>query len=124
MNDMDRKIICAALLVLAKVVVAEVPAFVTDLMAEMRERDASVRCGGSKEGGFFIVGIGTARYRDDDVALSREIAEANAKKKLASVLGQSLQAKSVAAKEMTTKGDKSEVSEFFSSLTETTSERL
>lgn len=124
MKDMDRKIICAALLALAEVVVAEVPAFVTDLMSEMRERDASVRCGGSKEGGFFIVGIGTARYRDDDVALSREIAEANAKKKLASVLGQSLQAKSVAAKEMTTKGDKSEVSEFFSSLTETSVKQL
>lgn len=121
---MVKKIICVTLLALAEVIVAEAPAFVTELTAEMRELGASVRGGCSKEDGIFIVGIGTARYRDDDVALSREIAEANAKKQLASALEQSIRAKDVAAMEMTIKGDKSEVSAFVSSLTETSVRQL
>ena len=105
-------------------ILADVPQPVAALISEMREAGATVRGGVSSELGFFIVGIGHSRYREDDVPLSREIAEANAKKQLASALEQSFRAKDVVALNMTVENDKAEVSAFVSSLTESSVNQL
>lgn len=103
---------------------AEVPQPVSALIAEMRETGSTVRGGMSPELGLFIVGIGHARYREDDVSLSREIAEANAKKQLTSALEQSFKARDVAVLQMTAENDKAEASAFVSSLTESSVNQL
>ena len=103
---------------------AEVPRPVSALIAEMRETGSTVRGGMSPELGLFIVGIGHARYREDDVSLSREIAEANAKKQLTSALEQSFKARDVAVLQMTAENDKAEASAFVSSLTESSVNQL
>lgn len=103
---------------------AEVPQPVSALIAEMRETGSTVRGGMSPELGLFIVGIGHARYREDDVSLSREIAEANAKKQLTSALEQSFKARDVAVLLMTAENDKAEASAFVSSLTESSVNQL
>ena len=103
---------------------ADVPQPVAALIAEMRETGSTVRGGVSPELGLFIVGMGHARYREDDVSLSREIAEANAKKQLASALEQSFKAKDVVALKMTVENDKAEASAFVSSLTESSINQL
>ena len=98
---------------------AEIPAPVVNLVAEMRETGSTVQGGVSKDIGVFIVGIGHARYREDDVSLSREIAEANAKKQLASALEQSFKAHDTVALRMTADSDgNAEASAFVSSLSE------
>ena len=103
---------------------AEVPQPVAALIAEMRETGSTVRGGVSPELGLFVVGIGHARYREDDVSLSREIAEANAKKQLTSALEQSFKAKDVVALQMTVENDKAEASAYVSSLTESSVNQL
>jgi len=103
---------------------ADVPPPVAALIAEMRETGSTVRGGVSPELGLFVVGIGHARYREDDVSLSREIAEANAKKQLTSALEQSFKAKDVVALQMTVENDKAEASAFVSSLTESSVNQL
>ena len=105
-------------------VLAEVPKPVAELVAEMRETGSTVQGGVSPDLGLFIVGIGHARYREDDVSLSREIAEANAKKQLTSALEQSFKAKDVVALQMKVENDKAEASAFVSSLTESSVNQL
>ena len=105
-------------------VLAAVPKPVAELVAEMRETGFTVQGGVSPDLGLFIVGIGHARYRDDDVSLSREIAEANAKKQLTSALEQSFKAKDVVALQMKVENDKAEASAFVSSLTESSVNQL
>ena len=105
-------------------VIADVPQPVAALIAEMRETGSTVRGGVSPELGIFIVGIGHARYREDDVSLSREIAEANAKKQLTSALEQSFKARDAVALQMTVENDKAEASAFVSSLTESSVNQL
>ena len=105
-------------------VLAAVPKPVAELVAEMRETGSTVQGGVSPDLGLFIVGIGHARYRDDDVSLSREIAEANAKKQLTSALEQSFKAKDVVALQMKVENDKAEASAFVSSLTESSVNQL
>ena len=103
---------------------AAVPKPVAELVAEMRETGSTVQGGVSPDLGLFIVGIGHARYREDDVSLSREIAEANAKKQLTSALEQSFKAKDVVALQMKVENDKAEASAFVSSLTESSVNQL
>lgn len=105
-------------------VLAAVPKPVAELVAEMRETGSTVQGGVSPDLGLFIVGIGHARYREDDVSLSREIAEANAKKQLTSALEQSFKAKDVVALQMKVENDKAEASAFVSSLTESSVNQL
>ena len=124
MKRMMKSILFVGLLVVAHVASGGVPSVVTELLAEMHEFGASVRCSVSKEEGFCVVALGTARYREDDVELSREIAEANAKKQLSSSLEQSVSAHDVASMEMSINGDKSETRAFFASLTETSVNQL
>lgn len=103
---------------------AEFPSAVLDLVREMKDTGVAVRGGVSKTTGFFLVGIGTARYRAEDPGVSREIAEANAKKQLAAALGQSIKAKDVTILQMKVENDKAEASAFVSSLTESSVDQL
>ena len=124
---MSKKIfvaLSAVVLAAMQGVMAAVPQPVADLISEMRETGATVRGGVSPELGLFVVGIGHARYREDDVSLSREIAEANAKKQLTSALEQSFKAKDVVALQMTVENEKTEASAFVSSLTESSVNQL
>ena len=114
----------AAVLAAVQWALADVPKPVADLIAEMRETGSTVRGGVSPDLGLFVVGIGHARYREDDVSLSREIAEANAKKQLTSALEQSFKAKDVVALQMTVENEKTEATAFVSSLTESSVNQL
>ena len=112
--------ICAFGLLVPALLWAETPAEVVRLSAEMRETGALCRGGVSKDLGFFIVGIGHSRYREDDRDYSREIAEINAKKEVSSVLGQSFKAKDVAHMELSCDSEgKEQAKAFFMSHSET-----
>ncbi len=76
------------------------PTEVSRLVSEMRETGSTCRAGVSSELGVFVVGVGKARYRENDLAYSREIAEINAKKQVTSFLHQSFKAKDVAHTEL------------------------
>lgn len=76
------------------------PIEVSRLVSEMRETGSTCRAGVSSELGVFVVGVGKARYRENDLAYSREIAEINAKKQVTSFLHQSFKAKDVAHTEL------------------------
>ena len=93
---------CAAVFALLPgVLTAKVPHPVAELTKEMRETGATCQGGVAKDLGIFIVGIGHARYKENDIAYSREIAEINAKKRVSSVLAQSFRAKDVVGLELT-----------------------
>jgi len=85
----------AALLV-PSLLLAEPPVEVMRLAAEMRETGGLCRGGATRELGLFVVGVGRARYRENDLAYSREIAEINAKKQVSAALRQSFKAKDMA----------------------------
>lgn len=96
-----------------------IPQECSDLVAEMRETGASVRCGYTKDGGLILVGIGRSKYRSGAINRSREVAQINAVKELTSALQMSFKAHDIAGITMSQDGDRTDVKAFVSSLTET-----
>ena len=124
---MNRALIkcAAALALLPGVLMAEVPHPVAELAKEMRETGATCQGGVAKDLGIFIVGIGHARYKENDIAYSREIAEINAKKQVTSALAQSFRAKDVVGLELTAdSGGNAEAKAFVSTHSETEIDQL
>ena len=112
--------IFAVSLLLPVLLWGEPPAEVQQLVAEMRTTGSPCRGGFSQELGFFVVGIGRTRYRENDRDYSREIAEIDAKKQVASVLGQSFKSKDVAHIELACDESlQSQAKAFFMSHSET-----
>ena len=72
------KLLLLITVMLPSMLMASVPAEVSELVSEMKELGASCRGGVSKELGVFIVGIGRAKYRPGAINRCREVAEMNA----------------------------------------------
>ena len=113
-----------AVLFLASCCLAEVPAEIESLVSEMRETGATVRSGSSSELGVYFVGIGRSRYRSGAVSRSREVAQANAVKELTSALQVSFKAHDIASLQVVNEDDKTSVSAFVSSMTESSIDQL
>lgn len=110
----------AILAILPSFLRAEIPPDVTRLVTEMRKMGSTCRVGVSPELGLFIVGIGQACYRVDNLANSFEVADICAKKQVASALCQAFRAKDVACTELTIEGTgRPQVTAFLASCSET-----
>ena len=110
----------AAALLMPSLLLAAPPVEVVRLVTEMRETGGLCRGGVSRELGVFVVGVGRARYRDSDIAYSREIAEINAKKQVSSALRQSFKAKDMAHVQLSCdEAGRTQATAFFMSHSET-----
>ena len=119
-SQLTRCLFCLSLICSVYVCVCgAVPPEVQKLAQELKTSGASVRIGASRDLGVFLVGIGRTRYNREAVDKCREIARTCAVNAIAEVMRQTVKAHDVVSLNMAQIDDKSTITAFVSSLTET-----